>query len=158
MLILFFLYTKPGSGLAVVNLPYERAGEVPWLAEYMERHLGQVPHEATWEALYLEWKARSVTFLIVITSVIVNVFNCRSETRSMFKSPLFNNRSLNLSVLFCIGMILLIFWPNSPLAPVFSIVPLGWDLLWSIPTIAISIFPIELLKLVQRRRDGHQPE
>lgn len=155
ILVIFFLYTTPGSGLAIVDVPYDRVNEIPWLAEYASRHLGSIPHEATWEALYLEWKARSLTFLIVITSVTVNVFNCRSEKGSMFNRRMFKNRSLNMSVLFCIGMILLIFWPNSPMAPIFSIVPLGWDLLWFLPTIAVSIIPIELLKFIERRRAMH---
>jgi magnesium-transporting ATPase (P-type) len=150
VLMIFFFYTTPNSPFATVDIPYDRASEIPWLASYASRHLGEIPHEITWDALYLEWKARSIIFLIVMTSVTVNVYNCRSETESIFHIPFFSNRSLNYSVLLCIFFIIIIFWPNSILSPVFSIVPLKWELLWAIPTILISIIPIELMKKIDR--------
>ena len=47
---------------------------------------------------YNEWKARSITFLVMMFSEMFNAYNCRSEFRSIFKLGLFTNKFMIFAI------------------------------------------------------------
>jgi magnesium-transporting ATPase (P-type) len=68
--------------------------------------------------------ARTFTFVAFGLASIMNIFNCRSFTDSIFKVGLFSNPSILLACLFSIGLIVGV--ATIPvLQPVFSCVPMG---------------------------------
>ncbi len=101
---------------------------------------------------YILWKARSVTFLIMMVAEMSNAFNCRSEYNSLFKIGFFNNKVMLYSVGISVVLtILLYFWRG--LGNVFSVIPLeGIDWLWVIPSIIVTIGCVELLKIYFRKQ------
>ena len=84
---------------------------------------------------YNEWKARSITFLVMMFSEMFNAYNCRSEFRSIFKLGLFTNKFM----IFAIGssslLTIILFIPGSPLLIPFNVIPLTWEWLWLIPDV-----------------------
>jgi len=101
---------------------------------------------------YILWKARSVTFLVMMITEMTNAFNCRSEYNSIFKIGFFNNKIMLYSVGFSvISTVLLYFWQG--LGNIFKVIPLNpIDWLWVIPSIIITIGCVELLKFYFRKK------
>jgi len=55
-------------------------------------------------------RARTATFATLVFSQLVHVFECKSEEKSVFEMPLFNNPYLIGAVLFSVGMILTVIY------------------------------------------------
>ncbi|QEE18065.1 cation-translocating P-type ATPase [Promethearchaeum syntrophicum] len=115
-----------------------------------------VPVEDMEEALlldrYILWKARSVTFLVMMVAEMSNAFNCRSEYNSLFKIGFFKNKPMLFSVGISVVLtILLYFWRG--LGNIFSVIPLdAVDWLWVIPSIIVTIGCVEILKIYFRKQ------
>ncbi len=103
---------------------------------------------------YILWKARSVTFLVMMVAEMSNAFNCRSEYNSLFKIGLFNNKIMLYSVGISVVLtILLYFWRG--LGNIFSVIPLNAvDWLWIIPSVIVTIGCVEILKIYFRKQLG----
>lgn len=101
---------------------------------------------------YILWKARFITFLVMMVAEMSNAFNCRSEYNSLFKIGFFNNKTMVVSVGISVVLtILLYFWRG--LGNVFSVIPLdAIDWLWVIPSIIVTIGCVELLKIYFRKQ------
>ena len=102
--------------------------------------------------LYILWKARSVTFLVMMVAEMRNAFNCQSEYNFLFKIGFFNNKVMLYSVGISVVLtVLLYFWQG--LGNNFKIIPLNAvDWLWVIPSIIVTIGCVELLKICFRKQ------
>lgn len=99
--------------------------------------------------------AQTMAFLTLSFSQLVNAFNLRSQTTSIFSSHLWSNRMLNYSLI--IGLVLQIALISiGPLANVFHLVALGVNE-WLV-VIVLSLSPIllnEMLKIKRRNQKNH---
>ncbi len=153
VLFIYALYETPGSPFATVEFSYDDATtQLPWLRQYAEFYVGTTPHELEWAFIFREWRARSVTFLVIMFSEIANVYNCRSGDQPFFKGNPFRNRFMTYGVGISILFIIILYIPGSPLNAVFSVIPLFAEWLWILPTLAMVWGPIELLKWRFRRK------
>ena len=91
--------------------------------------------------------ARTGAFVTLVLTQLIHVFECKSETKSIFQMPLFNNIYMVFAVLCSLIMILAVVY-IPPLQNVFKTVPLGLNdwmvtggLSFFIPILA-SFFPI----------------
>jgi magnesium-transporting ATPase (P-type) len=101
---------------------------------------------------YNEWKARSVTFLVMMFSEMFNAFNCRSEYQSLFKLGMFSNKFMWVAVGSSSILTALLYIPNFELGVLFKVIPLTWEWLWLIPDAIIVIGCVELLKIYFRKQ------
>jgi Ca2+-transporting ATPase len=70
--------------------------------------------------------ARTGAFVTLVLTQLIHVFECKSETKSIFDIPVFNNFYLILAVLCSLAMLLgVVYIP--PLQGIFKTVPLGLD-------------------------------
>ncbi len=101
---------------------------------------------------YNIWRARSVTFLVMMFGEMANAYNCRSEYTSIFTIGFFTNKTMTYSVLTsALLTVLLYFW--KPLGNIFYVVPLTYkEWLWLIPFVIMVIGSVELLKLYFRKQ------
>ena len=68
--------------------------------------------------------ARTAAFVTLVMAQLLHVFECKSETRSLFTIRFLNNKKLLLAVASsALATLLTVFWP--PLAAVFQTVPLS---------------------------------
>jgi len=70
--------------------------------------------------------ARTATFVTLVLTQLIHVFECKSERLSIFQIPLFNNMYLVLAVLCSLLMVLGVVYIPA-LQEVFKTVPLGWN-------------------------------
>lgn len=67
--------------------------------------------------------SRTAAFVTLVVTQLIHVFECKSEKKTIFEIPLFNNFALVLSVICSLAMILGVVYIN-PLQGVFKTVPL----------------------------------
>lgn len=92
--------------------------------------------------------ARTGAFVTLVLTQMIHVFECKSERRSIFRIPIFNNMYLVLAVLCSLLMTLGVVYIPS-LQNIFKTVPLGWNewlitvgLSFLVPMLA-SFFPFK---------------
>ncbi len=92
--------------------------------------------------------ARTGAFVTLVLTQLIHVFECKSERRSIFRIPIFNNIYLVLAVLCSLLMTLGVVYIPS-LQNIFKTVPLGWNewlitigLSFLVPMLA-SFFPFK---------------
>ena len=92
--------------------------------------------------------ARTGAFVTLVLTQLIHVFECKSERRSIFRIPIFNNMYLVLAVLCSLLMTLGVVYIPS-LQSIFKTVPLGWNewliaagLSFLVPMLA-SFFPFK---------------
>ncbi len=103
-------------------------------------------------------EARTAAFVTLVLTQLIHVFECKSETKSLFQIPIFNNIYLVLAVLCSLAMILgVVYIP--PLQIIFKTVPLDFSawmitggLSFLVPILA-GFFPVHLR--VHKRRTVH---
>jgi Ca2+-transporting ATPase len=106
---------------------------------------------------YTEAHARSVCFLVMMFGEMANAFNCRSEFNSIFKIGLFTNKimlySVGISSLLTIALYIPGEWVGgiNYLGRTFYVLYLEEEWLWVIPSIAIVIGSVELIKIYFRK-------
>ncbi|MHA1899407.1 MAG: cation-translocating P-type ATPase, partial [Promethearchaeota archaeon] len=103
---------------------------------------------------YVLWKARSVTFLVMMFGEMANAFNCRSEYNSIKTVGIMTNKKMLWSVGISSVLTIFLYIPGSPLGAIFKVIPLGWEWFWLIPFVVIVITSVELLKLKFRKDMG----
>lgn len=104
-------------------------------------------------------EARTAAFVTLVLTQLIHVFECKSETKSLFQIPLFNNMYLVVAVLCSLAMILgVVYIP--PLQSIFKTVPLdisAWmitvGLSFIVPVLA-SFFPVHSLLQKKRQVQG----
>ena len=91
--------------------------------------------------------ARTLVFTSLVVFEMMNVFNCKSEFRSVFRTNPFNNPLLLFSILFSILLQLIVLY--TPLSSFFKTVPLSLED-WTRIILAgfIIIFSGEILKMI----------
>lgn len=102
-------------------------------------------------------EARTGTFVTLVLTQLIHVFECKSETKNIFQMPLFNNIYMVFAVLLSLVMILGVVYIPS-LQTIFKTVPLGLDswlvtggLSFLVPVLA-SFFPARLGRRRHRSR------
>ncbi len=97
-------------------------------------------------------RAQTMVFVTLVLAELVNAFNCRSVTLSLFTVGLFANRFLVVAVLFSLAMTVAVV-EYEPLARLFHTVSLSWwDWLLALG-LSLSLIPVvEVTKLLLRRR------
>jgi len=97
--------------------------------------------------------ARTTALCTLILSQLIHVFECKSETKSLFSIPIWNNWKLLVSVLFSAG-ILLAAVQSPALQMIFTTVPLSLPFWLTVIgfSFAIPIFSAVLFQMTARRR------
>ncbi len=88
-------------------------------------------------------RLRTIIFTSTVAFELLFVFNCRSETRSVFRTNVFQNKKLVLAVVMSFMLQLLVIY-LPPLQHLFSTVPLNpsdWLIIVAIPTSGLLILP-----------------
>ncbi len=98
------------------------------------------------------WKARSVTFLVMMFSEMANAYNCRSEYNSVFKIGFFTNKVMLGAVGISAVLTVLLYVPGLGMGELFKVIPLGIEWLWVPFAIVIVIGAVEILKILFRRK------
>ncbi len=99
-------------------------------------------------------RAQTMVFVTLVVAELVNAFNCRSVTLSLFKVGFFANRFLVGAVLLSLAATVAVV-QYKPLARLFHTVPLSWqDWLLAIGLCLTLIPVVELTKLLLRRRQA----
>ena len=101
---------------------------------------------------YQVWKARSVTFLVMMFAEMANAYNCRSEYNSVFKIGFWNNKAMIGAVGVSALLTVLLYIPGLGMGALFKVVPLGIEWLWTILAVVVVIGSVEILKFVFRRK------
>lgn len=95
---------------------------------------------------------RSYVFSIIVLCELLNVYNCRSETQSIFKKGILDNLWLLGAVLLSFALnLILIYVPF--LANLFRVAPLAWyDWLLILPLAFLTVIAEEIIKYYYRRK------
>jgi Ca2+-transporting ATPase len=93
-----------------------------------------------------------MVFVTLVLAKLVNGFNCRSESLSVFTVGFFKNRFLVLTVLISIGMMVAVIeW--EPLAHLFHTTPLSRQDWLVAAGLSLTLLPVmEFTKWILRRR------
>ncbi len=93
--------------------------------------------------------ATAMTFLTISFLELFHSFNIRSERQSLFKTGIFSNKILLVTVL--AGLVVNVLLAVSPLAGAFGLTAIGWKHWLIVLALALSVIPIgEAYKLVIR--------
>jgi Ca2+-transporting ATPase len=96
-------------------------------------------------------RAQTMVFVTLVLAELVNAFNCRTITLSLFTVGVFANRFLVGAVLLSLAMTVIVV-EYDPLARLFHTVSLSWQDWLLALGLSLSLFPVvELTKLVLRR-------
>lgn len=94
--------------------------------------------------------ATAMTFLTISFLELFHSFNIRSERQSLFRTGIFSNKILLVTVLVGVGVNVLL--AVSPFAGAFGLTALSWKHWLIVLALALSVIPVgELYKLVIRR-------
>jgi len=150
------VFTRTVNILMAVMAGYKTLFILPLFAYY---YLSNPDADAS-PATVLE-RAQTMVFITLVLAELVNAFNCRSLTLSLFTVGPFANRYLLAAVAVSLAMtVIVVVYP--PLGRLFHTVPLSWyDWLLALG-ISLSLIPVmELVKWWLRRRqrpgDGMAP-
>jgi Ca2+-transporting ATPase len=102
----------------------------------------------------IEVRARTMMFLTMMLAMLINAFNCRSDSQSLITVGFLANRYLVVSVVLGLVMaVAVVQWP--PLARLFHTVPLTWmDWLYA-TLVSTAVIPLmELVKWALRLTKG----
>jgi len=127
--------------------------ENPSLVSAEQMEVLNYVHEA-----YTQWHARSVLFLVMMFTEMANAFNCRSEYNSIFKIGFFTNKVMLWAVGISTVLTVILYLPGNPLGRLFYVIDLDLEWLWVIPSMAIVVAAVELLKFIFRRTIANRNE
>jgi Ca2+-transporting ATPase len=141
------IFTWPVNILMAVIAGYKTLLIIPLFAIYYLYN----PDGDSRAATVLE-RAQTMVFVTLVLAELVNAFNCRSVTLSLFTVGLFANRFLVGAVLLSLAMIVAVV-EYDPLSRLFHTVSLSWwDWLLALG-LSLSLIPVvEVTKLLLRRR------
>jgi P-type Ca2+ transporter type 2C len=101
-------------------------------------------------------RAQTMVLVTLVNMELVNAFNCRGVTLSLFTVGFFTNRFLIAAVLLSLAMIVAVV-EYQPLSVIFHTVSLGWRDWLLAGGLSLSLIPVvEATKLVLRRRNKEQ--
>jgi Ca2+-transporting ATPase len=141
------VFTGPVNTLLAVIAGYKTLIIIPLFAYYYVYN----PDGDAQTATVLE-RAQTMVFVTLVFAELVNAFNCRGVTLSIFRLGFFTNRFLVGAVLLSLATTVAVV-EYDPLAQLFHTVSLSWqDWLLAIG-LSLSLIPVvELTKLVLRRQ------
>ena len=151
-----------------LTFAYEKFSEAK-IAEYYAAIAGMSPEQladpsnytgivAEVYEQYTQWHARSVCFLVMMFGEMANAFNCRSEFNSIFKIGFLSNKIMLYAVGISTILTIALYIPGELLGGVnylgriFYVIYLDSEWIWVIPTIAIVIGSVELIKFIFRKQ------
>jgi Ca2+-transporting ATPase len=141
------IFTGPVNTLLAVIAGYKTLIIIPLFACYYLYN----PDRDSDPAIVLE-RAQTMVFVTLVLAELVNAFNCRAVTLSLFTVGFFANRFLIGAVLLSLAMTVVVV-EYEPLARLFHTVSLSWwDWLLAL-VLSLSLLPVvEVTKWLLRRR------
>jgi Ca2+-transporting ATPase len=146
------IFTGPVNTLLAVIAGYKTLIIIPLFACYYLYN----PDRDSDPAIVLE-RAQTMVFVTLVLAELINAFNCRAVTLSLFTVGFFANRFLIGAVLLSLAMTVVVV-EYDPLARLFHTVSLSWwDWLLAL-VLSLSLLPVvEVTKWLLRRRQGQGP-
>jgi Ca2+-transporting ATPase len=143
------VFTGPVTTLLSVIAGYKTLLIIPLFAYYYLYN----PDLDSDPAVVLE-RAQTMVFVTLVLAELVNAFNCRAVTLSLFTVGFFANRYLIGAVLLSLAMTVVVV-EYDPLARLFHTVSLSWRDWLLAMGLSLSLFPVvEVTKWLLRRRYG----